>query len=47
MTKKLNPKIAAVALMLLTFLVAGGVAIKEGIAPSGFAPDPDGDGGGG
>lgn len=48
MTKKINPKIAAFALVLLSFLVAGGVAMKEGIAPGtgGFEDGAQDDPGG-
>ena len=49
MKSKLNPKVAAMALVLLTFLTAGGLAVKEVVAPggsSGFTPDPDPPGGG-
>ncbi|MBD3189910.1 MAG: hypothetical protein GF308_04670 [Candidatus Heimdallarchaeota archaeon] len=48
MTKKMNPKIAAFALVLLSFLVASGVAINEGIAPgTGGFEDGAGTGPGG
>ncbi|MBD3192086.1 MAG: hypothetical protein GF308_15680 [Candidatus Heimdallarchaeota archaeon] len=50
MTKKINPKIASIALLLLTFLAAGGIAIKECHGPqgggSGFEPDYGNSGGG-
>lgn len=48
MTKKINPKIAAFALVFLSFLVAGGVAMKEGVAPgTGGFEDGDDPGAGG
>ncbi|MBD3192099.1 MAG: hypothetical protein GF308_15745 [Candidatus Heimdallarchaeota archaeon] len=50
-SKKIHPKIAALALVLLSFLAAGGLAIKNGIAPqgggSGWEPGDTGSGGGG
>ena len=41
MTKKINPKIVALALLILSFLAAGGVAVKESIAPGGGGIEPD------
>jgi hypothetical protein len=48
MSKKINPKVIALALTVLTFLAAGGIAAKEtlgGRGGGGLEPDPDPDGG--
>ena len=47
--KKINSKFAAFALLILTFLAASGVAVKQSVAPGtgGWGPDPDPSGGGG
>jgi hypothetical protein len=48
MSKKINPKVIALALTILTFLAAGGIAAKETLADrggGGFEPDPDPNGG--
>ncbi|MFW9922948.1 MAG: hypothetical protein ACFFDW_06625 [Candidatus Thorarchaeota archaeon] len=47
--KKFSPRIVALALLVLTFLTAGGIAVHEGIAPpsGGISPGDDGTGGGG
>ena len=47
MAKKISPKIAAFALLILSFLVAGGVAVQQSIAPGGVSvgPDPEPSGG--
>jgi hypothetical protein len=46
--KKVNPKIVALAIMILSFVAAGGIAAKNAIGPSGFGQgDEGGDGGGG
>jgi len=43
MKGKVSPKIAALALLILTFLVTGSLAVKTAIAPpQGFEPG-DGD----
>ncbi|HUU79714.1 MAG TPA: hypothetical protein VMX55_15345 [candidate division Zixibacteria bacterium] len=44
--KKVNTKFVTIAMLLLTFLAAGGIYAKEAIAPGGggFAPDVDPDG---
>jgi hypothetical protein len=46
--KKISPKIVTLALLLLSFIAAGGVGIHKAIAPGGggFEDDPDGNGGG-
>ena len=33
--KKLNPKLLGIAFMLLSLLVGGGLAVRNGIAPGG------------
>ncbi len=43
--KKVNPKVVALALIILTSLATGGVVIKYGIAPRGIGSDPNPDGG--
>ena len=45
--KKVNTKIVAIAILLLTFLAAGGIYAKEAIAPGngGVTPDPNPNGG--
>jgi hypothetical protein len=45
--KKLNPKIISLALIILTVLATGGLAVKHTIAPSGFGQGDEGSGGNG
>jgi len=45
--KKLNPKIISLALIILTVLATGGLAVKHTIAPSGFGQGDQGSGGAG
>ncbi|NPD90584.1 MAG: hypothetical protein HGN29_17875 [Asgard group archaeon] len=45
--KKVNPKIVALAIMILSFVAAGGIAAKNAIGPSGFGQGDESDGGGG
>lgn len=46
--RKVNPKIVALAIMILSFVAVGGIAAKTAIGPSGFGQgDQGGDGGGG
>ena len=45
--KKVNPRIVALAIMILSFVAAGGIAAKTAIAPSGFGQGDEGSGGGG
>ena len=45
--KKLNTKIVALAIMILSFVAAGGIAAKNAIGPSGFGQGDDSSGGGG
>ena len=42
MKGKVSPKIAALALLILTFLATGTFAVKTAIAPQGWEPG-DGD----
>ncbi len=45
--KKINPKIVALAIMILSFVAVGGLAAKTAIGPSGFGQgDEDGGGAG-
>ena len=44
MTRKLNPKIISLALLILSVLAAGGIAAKVA-APGGFVPEGGGTGG--
>ncbi|HUU79713.1 MAG TPA: hypothetical protein VMX55_15340 [candidate division Zixibacteria bacterium] len=44
--KKINTKIVTIAMLLLTFLAAGGIYTKEAITPGngGWTPDADPEG---
>lgn len=45
--KKINPRIVALAIMILSFVAVGGLAAKTAIGPSGFGQgDEDGGGAG-
>jgi hypothetical protein len=35
MVKKINPKIVTLAILVLSFIAAGGISIHKAIAPSG------------
>lgn len=45
--RKMNPKIVALAIMILSFVAVGGIAAKTAIAPSGFGQGDEGGGGAG
>ena len=45
--KKINTKIVALAVLILSFVAAGGIAAKHSIAPSGIGQGDQGSGGGG
>jgi len=45
--KKINHKIVAIAIMILSFVAVGGIAAKTAIAPSGFGQGDPGSGGAG
>ncbi len=45
--KKVNPKIVALAIMILSFVAVGGIAAKTAIAPSGVGQGDTGSGGAG
>jgi hypothetical protein len=45
--KKVNPKIVALAIVILSFVAAGGIAAKNAIAPPGVGQGDQGTGGGG
>lgn len=45
--KKINHKIVALAIMILSFVAAGGIAAKTAIGPSGFGQGDEGSGGNG
>jgi len=45
--KKVNPKIVALAIMILSFVAVGGIAAKNAIGPSGFGQGDESDGGAG
>ena len=47
MAIKIKPRLVGLAVILLSLLAAGGVAVKEGIAPGGTGLTPDSEGGGG
>ena len=48
MKKKISPKFIALALLILSFIAAGGVAVNETIAPGeGWGTGDSGTGGGG
>ena len=45
--KKVNPRIVALAIMILSFVAVGGLAAKNAIGPSGFGQGDQDSGGGG
>ena len=45
MTKKINPKVISLALLILSVLAVGGIAAKVA-APGGFEPETGGGNGG-
>ncbi|MFW9923066.1 MAG: hypothetical protein ACFFDW_07225 [Candidatus Thorarchaeota archaeon] len=43
--KKINPKVSAIAILLLTLLITGGIAVQDGLGDPTVTPADPGDDG--